>query len=166
MPPQPAAVVRPFPSEPQGTSPLAGLIVLLGLLVSLAAVAQVAGSDRELFVADLEFQSADEFRETLRRAEQLLVEGVVPQDGQASVTFVLHGPVIRNLLRENYRQNKELVDLAASLSALGVVDIKACRTWMGGNHVDESALQPFVETVPYGREEIRRLLTEDNYINF
>lgn len=46
--------------------------------------------------------------------------------GEAKVTLVLHGPVLKSLLRENYLQNKNLVDQAASLSALGVIDVKAC----------------------------------------
>jgi intracellular sulfur oxidation DsrE/DsrF family protein len=70
------------------------------------------------------------------------------------------------LLRQSYLENKQLVDLAASLSALGVVEIKACETWMGGNSVDPSTLQPFVQTVSYGPGEVRRLVNDEGYIRF
>ncbi len=118
------------------------------------------------FVADIELQTVDELHETLSRAEQLLVQGVALQDGDAAVTFVLHGPVIRGLLRDNYLANKPMVDLAASLSALGVISIKACRTWMSSHRVDERQLQPFVETVSFGPGEVQRLVKEENYLYF
>jgi hypothetical protein len=139
---------------------LAGVLLLLCLNTSSQEVSE------QRFVADIELQTAEEFRETLLRAEQLLVEGVAPQGDEAAVTFVLHGPVIRDLLRNNYLANKDMVDLAASLSALGVVSIKACRTWMGGQKVDENQLQPFIETVSYGPGEVRRLVEEESYIYF
>ena len=138
----------------------------LALLLTAVARAEEPVDSRQLFVADFELQSTEQFQETLRRAEQLMVKGVAPQDGEARVTFVLHGPVIRNLLRENYLENKELVDLAASLSALDVIEIKACQTWMGSHRVDEAQLQPFVGTVPYGAAEVERLVREEDYIYF
>lgn len=167
MPRPPAAVVPPSLSESDrpSTSLSAGLLCLALLLVAVAR-ADEPGDSRQLFVADFELQSTEQFRETLRRAEQLMIKGVAPQDGQARVTFVLHGPVIRDLLRENYLENKELVDLAASLSALDVIEIKACQTWMGSHRVDEAHLQPFVGTVPYGAAEVERLVREEDYIDF
>jgi hypothetical protein len=37
---------------------------------------------------------------------------------------------------------------------------------MGSHRVDETQLQPFVGTVPYGAEEVERLVSEEDYINF
>ena len=139
---------------------------VLLLVFSLAAMAQEATSDEQHYVADIELQTVDEFRQLLERAEQLLLEGAVSQGDTAEVTFVLHGPVVKNLLRQNYLANKKTVDLAASLSAMGVIEVKACRTWMGGHGVDEEDLQPFVETVAYGPAEVQRLAKEKNYIYF
>lgn len=163
--PQPPAAVAPR-SQSRFLSGIFAtrLLSCLLLLLPLNALSQEVSEQR--FVADVELQTAEEFRQTLLRAEQLLVEGVAPQGDEAAVTFVLHGPVIRDLLRENYLDNKDMVDLAASLSALGVVSIKACRTWMGGQKIDESELQPFVDTVSYGPGEVRRLLKAENYIYF
>ena len=82
------------------------------------------------------------------------------------MTFVLHGPVLRNLLRQNYLDNKRLVDMAASLSAMGVIDVKACRAWMGSNSISEADLQPFIETVAYGPATVEMLLKERKYLYF
>jgi len=146
--------------------PARALLLLVLLLACLSAVAQENPQLEQQYVVDIELQTVQELHHLLQRAEQLLIEGKVPADAEAPVTFVLHGPVVRNLMRRNYLQNKEAVDLAASLSALGVVDIKACRTWMGGNNVSETDLQPFIETVTYGPAEVRRLIEERNYIYF
>ena len=118
------------------------------------------------FVAAIELHTTAELHAVLERADQLLADGVALQSEPASVTFILHGPEVSSLLRQNYLQNKATVDLAARLSALGVVDIKACETWMGGNGVNPDNLQPFVGTVNYGPREIRRLVEEESYIFF
>jgi intracellular sulfur oxidation DsrE/DsrF family protein len=136
------------------------------LLASALALSQALASDDSRFVADIELQTADEFLQLLQRADQLLVEGVIAQGPQPRITFLLHGPVLRDLLRQSYLQNRELVDLAASLSALQVVEIKACQTWMAGNGVNAADLQPFIETVPFAAGEVERLLAEKHYIRF
>jgi len=102
----------------------------------------------------------------LTRAETLFLEGRIGQDGETPVVLVLHGPVLRALLKPNYASSKVLVDRAASLSALGVVDVKACRSWMGDNGVDEAQLQPFVQSVSYGPAEVSRLIREQGFITF
>lgn len=141
-------------------------LVCLSMAMVLTAYAQDMQSDEARYVADIELQTTAEFGDLLRRASQLLAEGVAAQDGLATITFVLHGPVVRDLLRQNYLANREVVDLAASLSALQVVQIKACQTWMGSNGVNEADLQPFVETVSFAPGEVQRLLVEKNYIRF
>jgi len=142
-----------------------------GLIIALAAPVQ--GQLQKLplessssYVAAIELHTTAELHAVLLRADKLLTEGVALQGHPASVTFVLHGPEVRSLLRQNYLQNKSTVDLAARLSALGVVDIKACETWMGGNSVNPEELQPFVGTVNYGPAEIDRLIDEEGYIYF
>ena len=126
----------------------------------------VSNEKPDLYVAAIELHTTAELHAVLERADQLLVDGVALQTEPASVTFVLHGPEVRGLLRQNYLQNKATVDLAARLSALGVVDIKVCETWMGGNGVNPDNLQPFVGTVNYGPSEISRLVEEEGYIFF
>ncbi len=87
------------------------------------------------------------------------------QNGPA-LTLVLHGPVLRSLLRPNYIQSKPMVDQAATLSALGVVELKACLTWMGENGLHTGDLQPFVQTVSLGPVEVGRLIRDEGYLYF
>ena len=135
----------------------------MGLLLCWPVVAQ---ENHPRHIVEIELHTADELYSLLLRAEQLLSDGALALNDTAPVTFVLHGPEVRVLLRQNYLENKVAVDLAASLSALGVVDIKACETWMGGGGIAVEDLQPFVGTVAYGPAEINRLLEEENYLSF
>ena len=89
------------------------------MLMAVATIAEEATINGQYYVVDIELQTVEEFSQLLERAEQLLLAGTVVQDDVAEVTFVLHGPVLRNLLRQNYLDNKRTVDLAASLSAMG-----------------------------------------------
>lgn len=142
------------------------ICLLLFFLMSGGAFAADPSPTPRHYVVDIELQTLPQFRELLDRADQLLLAGQLPDDGEAAVVFVLHGPVLRSLLRQNYFDNRQTVDLAARLSALGVIDLKACRTWMRGASVSEAELQPFVETVAYGSGEVRRLVQESNYLYF
>jgi len=145
-------------------------LALFALFLSLAVTAQesapAASHEHPGYVAAIELHTTAELHAVLQRADQLLSQGLALQSDPATVTFVLHGPEVRSLLRQNYLQNKATVDLAARLSALGVVEIMACKTWMGGNVVAVEDLQPFVGTVDYGPGEIRRLVDEEDYLYF
>ena len=143
------------------------LLCLLGLLLPLALAAEEgdAGQTRQ-FVADIELQTESELQALLQRAEKLLLTGKVTQVDGPAVSFVLHGPVLRSLLRDNYTDSKALVDKAASLTALGVVEMKACRTWLSKNGLEESQLQPFVQGVDYGVDEVERLVRDQGYYFF
>ena len=143
----------------------------LAALVLLLASAWVAADDTYLdpeqrYLAEIELHTADEMQAILQRTEALLLQGIIPLDGEPRVAFVLHGPEVHILLRQNYLANKPVVDLAASLSALGVVEIKACETWMGSKGINADQLQPFVATVPYGPAEERELLEQQDYVSF
>lgn len=142
------------------------LFALLGLFFSYTASAQDAVPQEQRYVVDIELQTRQEFGQLLERAEQLLLAGIEIPRGEAKVTFVLHGPVLKSLLRGNYLENKRLVDLAASLSAMEVIDVKACSAWMKGHGLEAQELQPFVEMVAYGPAVVESLLTEKNYVNF
>lgn len=135
-------------------------------VVALWLLAAASHAQTEGYVADIQLQSTEEFAQLLSRADALVQSGEVPLDGQPRVTFVMHGPGVRSLLRPAYLENKSVVDLAARLSALGVIEIRACETWMGGNAIDPSELQPFVGTVASGRIEVERLVSERGYVKF
>ena len=141
-------------------------LVPLLIMPSPTAFAQEGGDEQPRYVADIELQTLDQFHQLLVRADELFLAGKTSSDGDAAVVFVLHGPVLRSLLRQNYLDNRETVDMAARLTAFGVIDLKACRTWMRGASVSETDLQPFVESVSYGPGEVQRLVRESSYIYF
>jgi intracellular sulfur oxidation DsrE/DsrF family protein len=118
------------------------------------------------YLVEIELHTEAELLDALRRSEQLLDEGTLSRHSPYPVRFVLHGPEAKILLLQNYARYKNTVDLAARLSAFGVVDLKVCETWMGGNRVNPEELPPFVGTVPYGPAEVRRLRKEQGYIYF
>lgn len=142
------------------------VLLVLVLLPGAPTSAQSQDLDAEpRYLVDVELNTAEELLGALTRVEQLLQGGSFNLDSSNPVAFVLHGPEVRTLLKQNYPRHRSMVDLAAKLSALGVVDIRACETWMGGNRINPDDLHPFIGTVPNGPDEERRLL-EDDYIYF
>ncbi len=118
------------------------------------------------FLAHIEVHTVTELQSFLQRAEDLFESGSFRVAEHAPVAFVLHGPEAKALLRSNYRENKQLVDMAARLSAFKVIDIKVCQTWLGGQGLDAEELPPFIGTVPFGPKEERRLLEDGAYVYF
>lgn len=164
MQPPPVVVVRRSRSEALSVSSRWALLFLF-LLQLPAAVAQESVLEDARFLARIELHTIDELYSVLVRADQLFEQGLALQSESAAVTFVLHGAEVNSLLRQNYQQNKKAVDLAARLSALGVVKIQACETWMGGKLIVPEDLQPFVGTVNYGPDEVDDLI-EEGYLYF
>lgn len=74
------------------------------------------------------------------------------------IAIVLHGKEANVFIKRNYEMYRNLVDKAARLDAFNVVDIKICETWMGMNQVRRDQLPAFVDTVPFGPGEEKRLL--------
>lgn len=117
-------------------------------------------------LADIRVHDADELLSTLMRVDELFERGDIAVGTDLPVVFLLHGNEAKTLYRDQYEQNKAVVDLAAKLSAFGVVDIKVCERWAGNQGLDKSNLQPFVGTVSFAAAEKRRLLEEQGYIYF
>lgn len=140
-------------------------VAACAVMADEAARGDVLDAER-YYVADITLQSEEELRGLLERAEQLLLGGVTLPRDRATVTFVLHGPVLRNFLRDAYLDNKRLADLAARLSALQVIEVKACRAWMGSHGIDAAELLPFIETVALGPALVRELVRERDYVQF
>lgn len=116
------------------------------------------------YLARIEVHTATELQALLQRAGTLYQQQNLDADGP--IVFVLHGSEARTLLRDNYQANKELVDLAARLSAFEVVAIRVCERWMGWQRLEMRELMPFVETVPNGPAEINRLLEREGHVYF
>ena len=147
------------------------LLLLLLILMSFPLQSQEFIPAQEVqslpnSIARIEVHTASELNGLLLRAESLFDSGALKPGIDAPVAFILHGAEAKLLLTENYQANKSLVDLAARLSAFKVVDIKVCKTWMGGEGIKESQLPPFIATVLFGVEEERRLMQQQNYVYF
>lgn len=117
------------------------------------------------FLAEIRVNSAAEVEQALKRAEQLFEQGAVSDDTGPAV-FVLNGPEAAIFLKENYQQHKAIVDLAARLSAFQIVDIRVCEVRLGLMGYSKDAVHPFVGTVPFGPDEIDRLLKDEHYHYF
>ena len=120
-------------------------------------------------LAEIRLHTADELLTILRRAEGVLFSALEDDpafEAAEPIYFLLHGEEAKVFFRRNYLQHQELVDLAARLSAFGVIQVRVCERWMGGNDLDPQKLQPFVGTVPWAAREISRLMDEKGYIYF
>jgi len=117
------------------------------------------------YLARIELKTPEEVHSVLDRAEELF-STQDPALDHGPIAFVLHSVEARIFLKENYASHKKLVDQAARLSSLGVIDIKICRTWMGANDVSSEQLVPFVGTVEYGVAEVKRLMSGAGYVYF
>ena len=127
---------------------------------ALAVNANVPG-----YLVRIEKNNPQEVERALHKAEQYYLDnGMNP--ALPVIAFVLHGPEVEIFFRDNYARYKSIVDLAARLSALKVVDIKVCRTRLRFLEADTANLYPFVGSVPFGPAEIERLTSVEKYVYF
>lgn len=144
-------------------------LVLMLAAGSLWAQAQVLAEPNEKkalqLIAEIEVGTAEELEQKLQRVGELVDNNGWQYGRDAPVAFLLHGEEARALFRQNYSENKTLVDLAAKLAAFEVIDMRVCETWMGGNRLDKDQLQPFVNTVLFAPLEKKQLRSE-GYIDF
>jgi len=148
--------------------------MMLGLLIAMA-LSPISFAQSQInteilsqppgYLARIQQNSPEEVEQALLRAEKLYVEGELPED-LPPVAFVLHGPEVEIFFRGKYKQYKSIVDLAARLSAFGVIDVSVCRTRMGVLGQDPAVLYPFVSTVPFGPAEVERVLGQEKYVYF
>ena len=117
------------------------------------------------FLARIETDSPDEVFKALQRAEELYRQGIASKVDNP-LAFVLHGPEVTIFLQQNYLQYQEIVDLAAKLTALDIIDLRVCLTRLDELGEGSSELLPFVGTVQIGIEEERRLTQKEQFIYF
>ncbi len=117
------------------------------------------------YVARILNDSPEEVADALLRAEKLYAEGRLPQ-GANPISIILHGPEVEIFFKDKYDEYKKIVDLAAKLSAFGVVDVRVCETQSGIMGRGRSSIHPFIGTVPFGPTEVKRLLDQQNYVYF
>ena len=125
----------------------------------------IAVEESSGYLGRIGFNDPEQIAEALMR-----VEGLYDYDAGSllpnPVAIVVHGPEVSVFQTENYQEHKEIVDLAAKLSALGILDIRVCETRLEHRGGDKDSIYPFVGTVPFGPTEVNRLLDEENYVYF
>ncbi len=147
-------------AEPEGAESDGGRAVAGQYLDANPLGTEVPG-----YLARVERNAPIEVEQALKKAEAFFLENDLDPDLPV-IAFVLHGPEVDIFFRKNYQRYRSIVDLAARLSALKVVEIKICRTQL--RHLDQQpeGLLPFVETVPFGPAEIDRLTNSEGYVYF
>jgi len=113
-------------------------------------------------VYDISVDDPDELRLLLVRLEQL-ARRPRSQHELPEIALVLHGPEVELFAIENYPQNRDVVDLAAKLDALKIIEVKMCQTRMRSLGLDNEDIPGFIELVPFGPGEVERL-TGEGYI--
>ena len=113
------------------------------------------------YLARILNDSPEEITAALKRAEDLHKLGNFDAAADPLV-IVLHGHEVEVFFKDEYSKYQEIVDLAAKLSALGVVDVRVCETQTGVLGRSPANLHSFISTVPFGPSEVRRLLNRGN----
>lgn len=144
-------------------------IFLLAVFWPLYTYAQtddpLASENANGYVARILNDSPEEVADALERVEKLYAEGRLPQ-GADPIAIILHGPEVEIFFKDNYEEYKKIVDLAARLSAFGVVDVRVCETQAGIMGRSRSSIHSFIGTVPFGPTAVKRLLDQQNYVYF
>ncbi len=150
-------------------SPFKASLLACGLLLALCSLADDRFTvDHSLldispsptgYLARIASDSPEEIAAALARAEELYKLGNF-ESSPKPIVIVLHGPEIEVFFKDKYQEYKEIVDLAARLSAFGIVDVRVCETETGVLGRSPSNLHSFIGTVPFGPSEIRRLLNK------
>lgn len=144
-----------------------GLLIAVCWQTSLVSAQSnpLSSTNAEGYVARILSDSPQEVADALARAEKLYSEGQLPA-GANPISIILHGPEVEIFFKDNYDEYKKIVDLAARLSAFGVVDVRVCETQSGIMGRSRSSIHSFIGTVPFGPTEVQRLLDQRNYVYF
>lgn len=108
------------------------------------------------YMFDVSDHSREELVALLKRADEVASVSS-PETDKLDIALILHGPDIDWFARRNYQNNKELVDLAARLDALEVIDLKVCQKAMQHYGYLDEDIPAFIDRVPYAPNEMRRL---------
>ena len=115
-------------------------------------------------VLDITVHTIEELQVLFDRADKL-AQAPRSATGKSSVVLVLHGPEVEFFSTRNYDRYKDIVDHAARLDALDIIDVKICQTMMAARGIARDDIPPFVEQVPDGEIEVERLVGE-GYVYF
>lgn len=108
------------------------------------------------FMFRVTLHSAKEIDSMLTRAETLS-HRIDIDKSQSGIALVLHGPEIEIFNKRNYGKYRDIVDKAKRLNADHIIAIKLCRTKMKELHVRDQDVPSWIDIVPYGPDEEKRL---------
>jgi len=142
------------------------LVVTLGQLVmgETPTTTPAIVENPQHYIANIELHTEEEISDLFDRASMLIDQQNSFVLGEP-IAFVLHGPEVEYFSRDNYGEFKDIVDKAAQLDAFRVIDVRVCSTYLRLHHIAPESLPPFVEVVPYGPAEERRLRA-GGYVDF
>jgi uncharacterized protein len=115
------------------------------------------------YLFDVSDHSFEELDSLLKRAQEIS-QFDKNNFEDLEIVMILHGPDIEWFTRKNYEKNQQLIDLAARLDALDIIDMKVCESAMNSRGVKREEIPAFIESVPYAPDELKRLAGE-GYIN-
>lgn len=108
------------------------------------------------YLLNVTLHTPEEIAGLLARAEEL-AKTMRADSRRTGIALVLHGPEIEIFAKRNYAHFQKTVDQAARLDAEHIIQIKMCRTEMRNRGIKEEEVPAFVEFVPYGPYEEKRL---------
>ena len=129
------------------------------LLIWLSSASAIAANGVFLEVSPRNRADLDRLFTTL---EESLTQDLPADD---PVVIILHGEEAHSFTRENFQDNRRLIDRAALLDAYQLIDMRMCETWMKENDIMKSDIPAFIDTVPFAPEEIERLEAE-GYVRY
>ncbi|MCH2100196.1 MAG: hypothetical protein MK142_17585 [Pseudomonadales bacterium] len=143
-------------AQPLGLLTFMFSAITAGAVDSRLTAAETAVGSGDPLLADIRVNTPEAMFEVLERLDALAssASGFPRRD---PVVMVLHGDEALAFTRAEYALYKESVDRAARLEAFGLLDVRICETWMRANGVMRGDLPSFVDTVPDGAVEERRL---------
>ncbi len=111
------------------------------------------------YLLDVSDNNPTQIKELLDRAEKLSTTSN-PSEKANRIVMVIHGANVELFDKKNYLQNKSLIDQAARLDALNVIDFKICQTAATSRGINATSFPSFLEIIFFSGYEIDRLETK------
>ncbi len=146
--------------------PAEGLPALTGAAAYTAPMQSEPNSirlDNRQYLYVVDEHSVAELEDLLQRADEI-ARHRLDDFADLAVTMVIHGPSIKLFKQSQYPANKKLIDLAARLDAINVIDLKICQASLNQFQISRQEVPAFIESVPFAPDEIQRL-NQAGYIN-
>ncbi|MBT5230073.1 MAG: hypothetical protein HOM11_07320 [Methylococcales bacterium] len=128
------------------------LILFCLMVVSLTPVVALEPEEDitnpALYMADIFLEKSEEVKALLQKVSDFASARPEQIGEYPPIVLMFHGPEIRYFQPTFYQQNQKMVDLAAKLDALGVIDMRVCQRASDILRVDTSKMPKFIEIVP------------------